>query len=183
MKGASRPDGFGTQKQDKRFMISYCEHCGFPTIWHGDSIVYPLNLSAEPPNQDLPDDVAQDYDEARSILNLSPRGSAALLRLGIQKLCAHLGQPGKNINTDIKALVANGLPPKVQEALDSVRVIGNEAVHPGTIDLNDDRETASQLFKLVNFIAQKMITEPREIDEIYNGLPADKLDGIKDRDK
>ena len=71
---------------------------------------------------------------------------------------------------------------KVQEALDSVRVIGNDAVHPGTIDLNDDRDTSNQLFRLVNFIAHKMITEPREIDEIYNNLPADKLKGIQDRD-
>jgi hypothetical protein len=71
----------------------------------------------------------------------------------------------------------------VQQALDSVRVIGNEAVHPGTIDLKDNRETANQLFRLVNFIAQKMLTEPREIDEIYNGLPKDKLKSIEERDK
>lgn len=182
MQGSTGADGFGEQKQDHRFRISYCEHCRFPTIWHGESIIFPLNLSAEPPNEDLPEEIKKDYEEARSIFNLSPRGAAALLRLGIQKLCAHLGQPGKNINADIKALVAAGLPHKVQEALDSVRVIGNDAVHPGTIDLNDDRDTANQLFRLVNFIAQKMITEPKEIDAIYNNLPAGKLQGIKDRD-
>ncbi len=182
MQGSTGADGFGEQKQDHRFRISYCEHCRFPTIWHGESIIFPLNLSAEPPNEDLPEEIKKDYEEARSIFNLSPRGAAALLRLGVQKLCAHLGQPGKNINADIKALVAAGLPHKVQEALDSVRVIGNDAVHPGTIDLNDDRDTANQLFRLVNFIAQKMITEPKEIDAIYNNLPAGKLQGIKDRD-
>jgi len=182
MQGSSRADGFGGQKQDPRFRISYCEHCQFPTIWHEKSIVFPLNLSAAPPNEDLPEEIKSDYEEARSIVNLSARGAAALLRLGIQKLCAHLGQPGKNINTDIKTLVTLGLPPKVQEALDSVRVIGNDAVHPGTIDLNDDSDTANQLFRLVNFIAQKMITEPLEIDAIYNSLPPDKLQGIKDRD-
>ena len=91
--------------------------------------------------------------------------------------------PGKKINADIKNLVEKGLPNKVQEALDSVRVIGNEAVHPGEINLNDNREIAAQLFKLVNFIAAKLITEPKEIDEIYNGLPENKLKGIKDRDK
>jgi hypothetical protein len=182
MRGSTHASGYGGQQEDDRFLISYCEHCGFPTIWHGEAIIFPLNLSAEPPNEDIPEDVKADYEEARAIFNLSPRGAAALLRLGIQKLCAHLGQPGKNINADIKALVQAGLPSKVQEALDSVRVIGNDAVHPGTIDLNDDRDTANQLFRLVNFIAHKMITEPKEIDEIYNNLPADKLKGIKDRD-
>lgn len=137
----------------------------------------------ELPNQDMPDDIKRDYEEAREIANLSTRGAAALLRLAIQKLCAHLGQPGKNINNDIKELVAKGLPPKVQEALDVVRLIGNDAVHPGTIDLRDDFETVTTLFKLVNFITQKMITEPREIDEIYGRLPGDKLDGIKQRDR
>jgi hypothetical protein len=94
-----------------------------------------------------------------------------------------LGEDGKNINNDIKSLVAKGLPNKVQEALDSVRVIGNDAVHPGTLDLNDNREIAAKLFKLVNFIATKMISEPKEIDELYSSLPADKLKGIEDRDK
>lgn len=182
LRGSSGADGYGDQTNDPRFRISYCEHCRFPTIWHGESVIFPLNMSVEPPNDDLPDDIKRDYEEASCIFNLSPRGAAALLRLGIQKLCAHLGQSGKNINTDIKELVAAGLPPRVQEALDSVRVIGNDAVHPGKIDLNDDRDTASQLFRLVNFIAQKMITEPREIDDIYSNLPAEKLQGIKDRD-
>ena len=88
--------------------------------------------------------------ESRTILDLSPRGAAALLRLCIQKLCKQLGQPGKNINDDIAALVKAGLDPKIQKALDIVRVIGNECVHPGTMDLRDDREIAAKLFVLVN---------------------------------
>lgn len=182
MRGSERPDGFGRQQEDPRFRVSYCEHCGFPTIWHEESIVYPLHMSAEPPNEDLPDEIRADYDEARSIVNLSPRGAAALLRLAIQKLCKYLGQPGENVNADIKALVQSGLPSKVQEALDSVRVIGNESVHPGIIDLRDNRDIANQLFRLVNFIAEKMITEPKEIDAIYSALPENKRRGIKDRD-
>jgi hypothetical protein len=183
MSGAQRGDGFGLQLQDQRFMISSCESCKFPTIWHGQQIIFPLHSGAEPPNADLPDDITIDYEEARTISSFSPRGAAALLRLAIQKLCKHLGQPGQNINTDIKALVAAGLPPKVQEALDTVRVIGNEAVHPGSIDLKDDLTTVNMLFKLVNFIAHKMLTEPREIDEIYDFLPEDKKGAIKIRDK
>ena len=145
-------------------------------------MIYPLHSAAEAPNQDLPQEIQEDYEEARLIANFSPRGAAALLRLSVQKLCKHLGEPGKNINTDVASLVAKGLPPKVQEALDSVRVIGNDAVHPGSIDLRDDRETVLKLFKLVNFIAAKMITEPKEIADLYSGLPADKLAGIAQRD-
>ena len=131
---------------------------------------------------DLPAEIVADYEEARAIVSLSPRGAAALLRLAVQKLCKHLGKPGKDINDDIKSLVSDGLPATVQKALDSVRVIGNQAVHPGTIDFQDDSDVASSLFKLVNFIAHKMLTEPREVEEIYNSLPASKLAAIERRD-
>lgn len=183
LKSSSGRDGFGAQFNDERFMVSGCERCCYPTIWLGDRMIFPNSGGAEPPNADLPADIKADYEEARSILAASPRGSAALLRLAIQKLCSHLGQPGKNINTDIASLVAQGLPPGVQEALDSVRVIGNEAVHPGTIDLRDNRAVAGALFKLVNFIAAKLITEPNEIRRIYGALPKDKLDAIAKRDR
>jgi hypothetical protein len=39
-----------------------------------------------------------------------------------------------------------------------------------------------QLFRLVNFIAQKLITEPKEIAELYGALPADKRTAIQKRD-
>ncbi|WP_115552530.1 DUF4145 domain-containing protein [Xanthomonas arboricola] len=182
LSAAERDDGFGLQYNNQDFVLSNCTSCRAPTIWLHDKIIFPLHSSSEPPNSDLPSDIRADYEEAQNIASLSPRGAAALLRLAIQKLCVFLGQPGKNINTDIGALVVAGLPLRVQQALDSVRVIGNDAVHPGTIDLRDDRETVSKLFRLVNFIAHKTITEPREVEDIYNGLPADKLSGIAQRD-
>jgi hypothetical protein len=141
-----------------------------------------IRSEASPANPDLPEDVRRDYDEASTILDLSPRGAAALIRLGIQKLCKELGQPGKNINADIKALVAGGLDPRVQRALDAVRVIGNNAVHPGQIDLRDDRATAESLFRLMNLIAEKMISEPKHVDEVYAALPEDARAAIEKRD-
>jgi predicted RNA-binding Zn-ribbon protein involved in translation (DUF1610 family) len=177
------PGGFAMSPVDfKDFQFSDCAHCRKQAIWYQENIVFPKPLLPEPPNQDVPDDIKDDYEETRSIFDLSPRGSSALLRLALQKLCVHLGESGKNINEDIKSLVEKGLPDRVQEALDSVRVIGNEAVHPGVMNLNDDRDTAKTLFKLINFIVSNMTTEKRYVDEIFNSLPSDKLQGIKDRD-
>ncbi|HDZ20733.1 hypothetical protein LCGC14_0431740 [marine sediment metagenome] len=180
--GSSHADGFGLQMSDERFRVSVCEHCRFPTIWLGDEMIYPNDLAAEPPNVDLDDDVKADYNEARAIVNRSPRGAAALLRLAIQKLCKQLGKPGDNINADISALVADGLPTRVQQALDVVRVVGNNAVHPGAMDLSDDRETANALFGLVNIIAETMLTEPRKIEELYADLPESARAAIDKRD-
>ena len=130
--------------------FSQCIHCKDIAIWIYDRLVWPQQSKAPLPNPDLPTDIQADYEEAGAILALSPRGAAALLRLGIQKLCKHLGGKGKNINDDVALLVKNGLPKQVQQALDSIRVIGNDAVHPGQLDLRDDSGTAERLFKLVN---------------------------------
>jgi hypothetical protein len=102
--------------------------------------------------------------------------------LAVQKLCAVLGESGKNINDDIASLVKKGLSVQIQEALDIVRVIGNEAVHPGQIDLNDDRATAASLFELVNLIIEERISEPKRRAEMYAKLPASKRDAIAKRD-
>ncbi|MDE2058385.1 MAG: DUF4145 domain-containing protein [candidate division NC10 bacterium] len=163
--------------------FGWCTHCQQESIWVDTTLIHPAATQAPPPNSDLPETIREDYDEASSIVGHSPRGAAALLRLCIQKLCKHLGGSGKNINDDISLLVKQGLNPKIQKSLDIVRVIGNEAVHPGTIDLNDKPETAIALFHLINVIAEAMITQPKMIETLYGSLPEDKRDQISQRDK
>jgi uncharacterized protein DUF4145 len=121
--------------------ISRCFNCDEICVWIHDEMVWPRLPHGPLPNLDLPPDVRRNYEEASNILDVSPRGAAALLRLAIQKLCKELGESGDNINKDIAALVQRGLHTKVQQALDVVRVIGNHTVHPGQIDL---RETEPQ---------------------------------------
>jgi len=162
--------------------VSQCYSCGEPSIWLRDTVLYPSVLEGPRPNPDLSPDVLRDFEEARSILNLSPRGAAALLRLAVEKICIELDARGDDINQRIAYLVRNGLPDAVQEALDALRVIGNEAVHPGTLDLRDDRDTALMLFDLLNFIADEMITRPRARKSVYNMIPPAKRQGIERRD-
>lgn len=163
--------------------VSQCYNCDEISVWIYDKMLWPAQATAELPNPDLPDDVREDYIEASTILALSPRGAAALLRLAIQKLCTHLGQSGKDLNDDIAALVKDGLDKRVQKGLDVVRVVGNHAVHPGLIDLNDNRETAEQLFELTNLIAEKTISEPKHVDEMFDKLPEGAKKAIEARDK
>lgn len=161
-----------------------CFNCDDISIWQNDQMIYPERFDQAPQaSPDTPAAIADDYAEAASIVARSPRGAAALLRLCIQKLMVELNQPGKNINDDIKTLVASGLDPRVQRALDALRVIGNNAVHPGQIDLKDDAATAQSLFRLFNLIIEKLITEPKHVDEVYAALPAAALAAIEARDK
>lgn len=163
--------------------VSECTHCHRLALWVQDKMVWPVHGTAPSPNPDLSGDIRRDYEEASNILDLSPRGAAALLRLAIQKLCAELGAAGDNINKDIAFLVSNkGLDETVQQALDFVRVVGNNAVHPGQIDLKDDKATASMLFGLVNLIADETISRKKRVSAAYSKLPPEIRAAIDKRD-
>jgi len=162
--------------------LTSCFNCKKIAVWVNDRLLFPQAKTGVQPNLDLPEDIVRDFEEAREIADASPRGAAALLRLCIQKLCKHLGEKGRILDEDIGSLVKKGLDPLIQQSLDVVRVIGNEAVHPGVIDLNDDRDTAIQLFALVNSIAEQMISRPRAVKALYEKLPEAKRKAIEKRD-
>ena len=131
----------------------------------------------------MPETVRQLYNEAGLIYNKSPRAACALLRLAIDKLCNELGETDRDINKNIGTLVKKGLPQSVQQALDIVRVVGNKAVHPGQIAFDvDDKETAIALMKLVNMITERMISEPKEINSMFEQLPDSIKTSIEKRD-
>jgi Domain of unknown function (DUF4145) len=187
---ASGPGPFTT---DTSVRYSTCSNCRKHTIWLAPDdgsneelnsrLLEPLASTAAPPaHVDMADDPRADYEEARGIVERSPRGAVALLRLAVQKLMMSLGLRGENINRDIGALVRDGLPVRVQQALDTLRVTGNNAVHPGQIDLSDDRERAVALFGLMNYIVEQQITQPRELASIYEALPESSREQIEKRD-
>lgn len=173
----------GTPSFKNRLTIHRCQCCGKKIIWIDDNYVYPDIIAVEA-NTDMPDSVKQLYDEAGLIYNKSPRAACALLRLAVDRLCNELGEKDRDINKNIGALVEKGLPKSVQQALDVVRVVGNKAVHPGVISFDvDDEATAKMLMHLLNIIVQRMISEPKEIDLLYQGLPESVKESIEKRDK
>ncbi len=162
--------------------ISYCVNCHEYTLWIYDEMVSPDASNAPLPCPEMPDDVKKLYMEARSICSKSPRGAAALLRLAIQQLCIEIGEKGTKINDDIASLVKKGLPEKIRKALDIVRVTGNNAVHPGQIDV-DDIDIVSALFELINLIVEHMIEIPKKVNAMFDSLPESSREGIEKRDK
>ncbi len=166
------------------FSVATCASCNNFTLWVNGEIVYPKKTTVSPPNEDLDENIKALYLEAATILVDSPKGSTALLRLALQKLLKQIGGTGKNINNDIKDLVADNLSPQMQKALDLLRVVGNNAVHPGQIDLDDNIEIARKLFDILNYIAYELITKPKELEELYSDLiPLETQEHIKQRDK
>jgi len=162
--------------------LCHCSHCYKLSYWYKEKMITPTTGGIELPNEDLPEDVLELYNEAKDIITKSPRGAAALLRLALQLLCEHLGGEGKNINDDIAKLVSEGLPVLIQQSLDIVRVVGNNAVHPGTIDIADNYELAATLFSLINIIADDRITKPKQVQTVYQSLPSNLIAAIEKRD-
>lgn len=164
--------------------VSYCrcEHCNALSYWYKAQMIIPAEAPVAPPHADMPLNIIGEYDEARSIFARSPRAAVALLRLAVQKLMSELGEKGENINTDIKSLVAKGLPIQVQQAFDFCRVVGNNAVHPGEINLTDTPEMGQHLFSMLNFIVEDRITRPKQIAALYEMLPEAARVAVNKRD-
>lgn len=173
-----------------------CDHCEEYSLWRVTQIndsgsmvsigtmLYPDFCSAPLPAEDMPEDVKKDYEEAARIFIKSPRGAAALLRLGLQKLCIYLGEEGKNINADIRSLVEKKvLSGQVIKVADTLRITGNNAVHPGQISDEDFDRAAAKMFDLINFIVKKAITEPKELDELYQLMPENARNAAEEKDK
>lgn len=181
------------------FKQSSCVKCKKDAVWlikltNKDSVtfedaiidgemIYPDIVTIPPSSPDMPINVKAEYNEAASVLNKSPRSAAALLRQALQKLMVHLKEPGKNINIDIRSLAAKeALPRSIIKIADTMRLTGNDSVHPGEM-LDEDRDhIATQMFKLLNIIVVKAITEPKEFDEFYNMTPEHKRKAAEAQD-
>ncbi len=165
-----------------KIAISTCVSCRDFALWVDSKMVYPIAAPVDPPNEDMNKDIKDLYIEASEIYSSSPRGSAAILRLALQKLLKQIGCSGKNINEDIKTLVSKGLDPKIQQSLDIIRVTGNNAVHPGEIDINENKDHVIELFAIMNIIANSLITTPKNIENTYKNLiPAKDQEAIGKR--
>ena len=140
------------------FTTSLCAHCRKYMIWKGAEIVYPLFGNTPMPNDDIPDEIKRDYNEARIICKLSPRSACILLRLCIEKICDDKNAEGYNLNDKIIFLCEHNLDPRIINRLDAIRVIGNNAAHPLAMDLKDDVDTAETLYYyIINQIAESIL--------------------------
>ena len=166
--------------------VAYCAHCKNYSVWQEKKMVYPKLSTAPMARKDMPEDVRKIYEEARDVAGVSARAAAALLRVALEKLTIYLGEKEGNLNTRIKNLKAKGLPEDVIKCLDIVRINANEGgSHSGQIDLEnkDNDKIVDALFLLVNFIVEKTISDTKQIDEMFQALPEDKKQGIKNRDE
>ena len=159
--------------------ISYCFNCNEMCLWVYDRLVWPRREGFPEPKLHAPPKVRRESEEASQILEASPRGAAALLRIAIEKLCKELGVSGESLKDDIAFFVREDMDARVQKVLDAAQIIESNAMRPSQIGLGEDRATAETLSGLVNLICEKMIMEPRHLQEVHTKVREDARTGME----
>lgn len=158
--------------------MATCASCQELSIWYDKKMLHPSITIAPMAHSEMPKCIKSDFEEARSIVDKSPRGACALLRLAIDKLCDELlknDNKSLNLNQKIAKLLDLGLPNQVIKLLDTVRISGNDAVHDlGILNVEDNPKAANILFHIINTIVERVISENRKFDELYAALPESK---------
>ena len=165
-----------------KISLSTCHICQELSIWLDNDLIYPLKSGIEKPNIDMPLEIKELYEEAANVYPISKKSAAALLRLALQLLCKDLGEEGKNINNDIGELIKKGLHPEIAIVLDSIRIVGNQAVHPGELDIEQNDDFVTPLFSLLNFIIDEKYSKPKKHKEFFGKMPLRAIEGTEKRD-
>ncbi len=154
--------------------FSDCQLCKKKSVWLERKMVYPITNTIDNPKELMPIEVKKLYEEARAVFPVSARSSSALLRLALEILLPKLGAEKSSINNMIAQLVSEKKAiGRVQEAMNYLRVMGNEAVHPGVIDHGSENDdvVSRALFKILNYIVSETLESDAMVDEVYSLLP------------
>lgn len=175
------PEGLLRDMNEGDRAISICRFCDNPCLWIGGELVYPItNLLIPAPNEDLPNEIKEIYEEARNIFQYSSRSSSALLRLGMESMLTELGYTQDRLVDKINALVeSEGATEELVMAAEIIRLYGNSSAHGGFINLNEDKEAAAELFIVLNLIAEHQYTRPKRIKALIERMPDQKKKQIE----
>jgi hypothetical protein len=112
-------------------------------------LVFPINV------EKMPELVEEDLEEAAAILNKSPRGATALMRLCIHKLMPLLRQDGDGLNDYMSSLVRKGAEVEIQQAMEVLRVLRDEPEQPTSLETQEDKEMALRFVDSLKAILER----------------------------
>ncbi|MBR2648047.1 MAG: DUF4145 domain-containing protein [Sediminibacterium sp.] len=115
------------------FAFSNCTHCNEISVWlrGKKTLIYPKITTRAFDLTEVPNHLADDYEEACLVLADSPKASSALSRRCLQSILREQGFEDKSLNKEIQKAIDSGkLPSHIADSLDAVRSIGNLAAHP-----------------------------------------------------
>ncbi|HEY7244156.1 MAG TPA: DUF4145 domain-containing protein [Xanthobacteraceae bacterium] len=135
--------------------LSSCHSCNGFAIWVGQRLVFPYWV------EKIPEIAEQDLDEAAAVLNKSPAGAAALMRICIQKLMPLLKENGKRLDENISSLVRKGLEVEIQQAMEVLQVLRDEPVQLTNLESKEEQETALRFFDSLKAVLERRMLGTR----------------------
>ncbi len=174
--------GTGALEPIPNLTAGLCSACSGLSLQLDGLQIYPPPALGPTPSHDLPAQAKEVYLEARRVGAASPRAAVALLRLSLEVVVKDLVPGARDLNAGIADLVRRGLPTWTQQAMDAVRVTGNDAVHAGQILLHEDADIVEAMFMLVNVVVEYMVTMPRMAGTAYSAIPERLRAAINKRD-
>lgn len=154
-----------------------CSHVHFIAIGK-DSLdklkvpIYPIaNFKLFPDY--IPNFIIKDYQEAYSILNLSPKASATLSRRCLQGMIRDFWGISKSRLIDEINSLKDLIPASQWKAIDGLRSLGNIGAHMEkdvNIILDIEPNEAEQLIKLIELLIDKWYIARHDEEELLNNI-------------
>lgn len=172
--------------------ITRCPYCKeeYLKIKHGEVVSYKFTEETDPkliPNirpksihkffpDYVPQAIREDYEEACSILNLSPKAAATLARRALEGMILDCWQiPAKakgSLKREIDELQGK-IPPKQWDAVDALRKLGNIGAHMEintSVIVDIDPGEAEKLLILIEHLVQQWYVARHEEEELYKNI-------------
>jgi len=133
--------------------VSNCHNCNGFAVWVRGRLVFPRR------EEEMPELVEEDFEEAAAILNKFPRGATALIHVCIEKLMPLLNKSGNDAN--ISSLVRKGLELEIRQTMEALQVLRKSPVQLTQFNSQEDKETALRLFdSLKEILERRMLKNP-----------------------
>ena len=146
------------------------------------SQIYPEGSNRGPVPSDVPQPIADDYEEAARVLPYSAKASAALSRRCLQAILRQAGYMQHDLAKQIDAVLAEAdarkaIPSGPHSMLDAIRNFGNFSAHPITdqttlqvIDVED--EEAEYCLDILDALFDHYYVKPAEAERRRSALNA-----------
>lgn len=134
--------------------------------------IYPNSLAKQYPDY-IPKFIRDDYNEAYSILNLSPKASATLSRRCLQGMIRDFWKISKSRLVDEIDELQSRVTPSQWKAIDSLRKIGNIGAHMEkdvNVIIDVDSGEAKKLLKLIELLIDKWYIARHDEEELLSDI-------------
>jgi len=136
--------------------------------------LYPNSLAKQFPDY-IPQSIREDYEEAYSIINLSPKASATLARRCLQGMIRDFFGIVKPRLVDEITALQSLVPPTQWKAIDSLRSVGNIGAHMESdvnVIIDVDPDEAQKLLKLIELLVDKWYISRHDEEQLLYDITA-----------